>query len=328
MPLTTEIHVPASPTRGFATMLCFLAHSIAARAALPGPWRMVVALGRDGDLTPASPDFAWARDLPIEFRVADAAAWDACAREAERRGVPGHVHNATILRQLAEPYTADAVLFLDADTVVAGPLGDLVAQVAREDLLAAKPAWQPPPRLDLDAVLSHAGLTYRGPPLTYSGWGWSFTTPRFAPPYLNSGVTLCSNRAASVLQRRLPGDFALVDAAFPGPYVWQVAQMLTVVRDALPVLALDERWNLGIGEATPSILPGAEGAALDALGVAQARDARVIHYCTRTRRFVREREMGSRERLRAFLDAEGLDAGEAMLQAALRPLREAWEAGA
>ena len=324
MALSAEIHVPASPNPRYANMLFFLAASLARNAGLPGPWTLVVALGRDGSLTPDSPELAWARDLPVEFRPADAALWEAFGAEAKRRQRPDHVHNATILRQLDQPYAADVVLFLDADTVVTRSLAPLIAEVEAGDLLAAKPAWQPPD-IDLDAMLGRAGLRFDGPPITYSGWGWSFLAPKHAPPYLNSGVTVCSNRTANLLQRDLARDFAWIDEQYLGRYGWQVAQCLTIVRNRIACLSLDERYNIGIGAPAPSILPGAEGALLDALGEEQARDARVIHYCTPARHFVRNRTMGDDALLRAFLDEANLDEGERMLQSALLPFRDAWE---
>jgi hypothetical protein len=320
---TTAIHVPASPTRRFANMLFFLVHSLAARARLPGPWRLVVTFGRDGPLGPGSAAMGWARDFPVEFRTVEPGPWAAAEDEARRLGQPGHVHNSTVLRQFAEPFDAEATLFLDADTVVAGPLGDLVERAAADDLLAAKPAWQPPP-IDLGALLATEGLPRTGD-MPYSGWGWSFLEPRCGPPYYNGGVIACGAGAAERLRRGLAQDYARVLPLYGGHFVWQVAQTLTILRQGIRCLPLDERWNLGIGAPGEPMLAGPEGDRLRALGDEQARDARVIHYCTPTPQFVRNRVMGSDAALRAFLAAEGLGPGEALLQAALRPYRDAWE---
>lgn len=321
---TTEIHIPASPDRRFANMLFFLISSIAAHAALPGPWTAVVTLGRDGDLTPASPEFAWARDFPVEFRVTSPALWDEYDAEARRSRKPAYVYNATIMQQFTTPFTADAVIFMDADTVVTGPLGALVNDVLDRKLYAAKPAWQPPP-IDLDAILAHAGLVHDGDPITYSGYGWSFLEPRLGPPYLNGGFIVCTRDHANILQRDLPGDFHFVTAHYPGHFVWQVANCLTIIRSRIPLLCLDERYNMGIGEAGEPLATGAEGARLVAEGLEQVEDRRVLHYCTPTAHFHRGTVMNDDALLRAFCLAPDLNQGEAMLQSAFRPFLDAWE---
>lgn len=323
--MTVEIHIPASPTRSFANMLFFLVHSLAGQAVFPGPWQVVVTLGRDGDLTPDSPEFAWARAFPVRFRQADAEVWAACEAEALRRKSPGFIYNATILAQFAQPFDADIVLFMDADTVVVRPFDDLIGQVARTGRFAAKPAWQPPP-VDLALILAAAGLGDAPQTMPYSGYGWSFTSPRFGPPYYNGGFVVCPQGIANEMHRDLGRDFAFVSTHYPGHYIWQIAHCLTLVRNATPCLDLDERYNMGIGPASPSILPGAEGAALDALGQAQFDDTRVIHYCTPGTLFKRNATMADPRLLAAFLAATGLPEGEQALQDAFAPYAARWQA--
>ncbi len=324
MALSTEIHIPASPNRRFANMLFFLVSSIAARAALPGPWKAVITFGRDGDLTPDAPELAWSRDFPVEFRVASPALWDRYTAEAAALRRPAYAYNATILQQFVAPFDADAVIYMDADTVVTGPLGPLVTEVVARDIFAAKPAWQPPP-VDLDAIMARAGLVHGGDPVTYSGYGWSFLEPRTGPPYINGGFIVCPRRIANILHRDLGADFVFVAEHYPGHYVWQIANCLTIVRSRIPLLSLDERYNMGIGEAGLPMLTGQEGARLIAEGEEQVRDRRVIHYCTPAPHFVRNAVMEDDALLRAFCLAPDLTEGEAMLQAAFRPFLEAWE---
>ncbi|KKM01826.1 hypothetical protein LCGC14_1790540 [marine sediment metagenome] len=323
---STEIHIPASPTGRFANMLFFLVASLARNAGFEGPWKAVITLGRDGDLTPDSPEFSWSRDYPVEFRHADPQVWQECEAEATRRRAPGYIYNATILRQFTQPYEADMVIFMDADTLVTRPLPALMTRIRAAGALAAKPAWQPPP-LDLAQLLARAGLVDDGSQrITYSGYGWSFLEPQFGPPYLNAGFMLCPLDVAERLRLALPRDFAFVAERYSGHYIWQAAQCLTVMREAIPCMELDERYNMGIGAPAPSILPGPAGAALDALGEEQARDAHVLHYCTPTPRFVRDRTMADDAALAAFLAAQDLDEGEAMLRDAMAPFAADWHA--
>lgn len=325
MPSVTEIHIPASPTRAFANMLFFLIHSLAERAVFPGPWRAVITLGRDGDLTPDSPEFAWARGFPVTFRRADATVWARCEAEAKRRKSPGFIYNATILAQFTDPFDADTLIFMDADTVVARPFDDLIGQVAQTGRFAAKPAWQPPP-VDLAPIVAAAGLTGQPDIMPYSGYGWSFTDPQFGPPYYNGGFIVCTRDRANTLHRDLGRDFDFVSTHYPGHYIWQIAQCLTLLRAAMPCLDLDERYNMGIGPAAPSILPGPAGAALDAEGQAQFDDARVIHYCTPAQVFKRNATMADAGLLAAFLAAKGLSEGEQALQDSFAPYADRWQA--
>jgi hypothetical protein len=324
MTLHTEIHIPASPTRAFANMLFFLVHSLADRAGLAGPWRVVVTLGRDGDLTPDSPEFGWARDFPVLFQQADPALWARFEAEARDRRTPGLIYSATILTQFTRPFEADLVIFMDADTVVARPFDDLLGRVLADQVMAAKPAWQPPP-VDLGPILAAAGLGGRPEVMPYSGYGWSFTAPRFGPPYYNGGFIVAPRALADVLHRHLGADFHFVSRHYPGHYIWQIAQCLTLLRADMPCLDLDERYNMGIGPAAPSILPGAEGAALDALGQEQFADARVIHYCTPGAVFKRNATMADPGLLAAFLRAAGLPEGEQALQDAFAPYARRWQ---
>ena len=326
MPPSLEIHVPASPTRRFADMLCFLAASLARNGAFDGDWQLVVTLGHDGDLHPGAPEFGWAHDYPVVFRRPDAALWAQYDALARARRNPALRYHATILAQFAQAPQADLVLYLDADTVLLRPIGDLLEQVARMGVMAAKPAWQPPVNIDLDAVLAAAGLTPEGPGMVYSGHGWSFLAPRTGPPYFNGGIIACPRAIAATMHDALPRDFDFVTRHFPGHYSWQVAHCLTLIRHRIPWLALDERWNMGIGEPGAPLMTGPEGAALEALAQEQLADARLLHYCTPTRHFRRNDVMGDAPALRAFLDARDLDPGEAMLQGALRPLCPVWEA--
>jgi hypothetical protein len=326
--VSTEIHIPASPTRRFADMLFFLVHSIAAHADLPGPWKVVVTLGRDGALHADSPELSWARAFPVEFRQVAQEVWARHERRAQEIGQPAVVYSATGSAQFDREFEADVVLFLDADTIVLRSLAALIGRVRAEGCLAAKPAWQPPD-VDLDALIAARGLVHVGPPMTYSGYGWQFMEPRFGPPYFNFGVLACPRVVANLMRDQLPAELEFVNARRFSWFGWQMALTLMMVRTRTPFLELDERYNYGIGETeefTPSLLAGEEGRRLEQLGREQARDIHVLHYCTETPNFVRNTVMGHPDRLRRFCARADLLAGERKLQAALRPFMGAWEA--
>ena len=327
-PILTEIHVPASPNRCFADMLFFLIHSIAAHADLPGPWKVIVTLGRDGDLSPESPEFSWARAFPVEFRQVDPKIWSRYERIAADQKQPLWVYTATGLAQFDKAFEGDVVLFLDADTIVLRSLAALVTQVHAEGCVAAKPAWQPPD-IDIDELIARRGLINDGPQMTYSGYGWQFLEPRFGPPYFNFGVLFCPRDTANLMRNWLPEELDFVNTPRFSWFGWQIALTLVILRARIGFLELDERYNYGIAETddlTPSLAPGDEGRRLEMLGQEQARDIHVLHYCTQVPNFFKNREMGRPEALRHFCSRTDLLVGERKLQTALRQFMGPWEA--
>ena len=324
-PCSTEIHVPASPNSKFANMLFFLVHSLASHAEFRGSWKVVVTLGRDGDLTPESPEFAWSRNFPVEFRSVSESMWAEFDEEARRRKTPGFVYNATAYHQYTYDFAADAVVFMDADIVVLGPLAEVLDRVRQRDLLAAWPAWAPPPA-ELEGIIAARGLHYLGPPVTLSGYGWSFTEPRHVPPYFNYGFVACSNRVARLLGRHLPEDVGFVTAIYHGPFNWQIALCLAIIRHAIAFEALDERFNFGNGAATACLLQGEEGRRLEHAVQEAAADIRVLHYCVRTPHFDKAKVMGDDDAIRTFCSLQGLEDGEKILQSALMEYFDLWKA--
>lgn len=323
---SVEIHVPASPNLRFANMLFFLVHSLADRAGFRGDWRVIVMQGRDGELTADHPRLAWAKAFPVEFRQVPLPLWTEFESASRIKKHPSYIYNATVYAQLVQPFTSDAVLFMDADTVVTRPLDALVDQVVADNCLAAKSAWQPAP-VDVDSIIRHRGLAYDGPPVEYSGYGWAFVEPRFGPPYVNGGFVLCSREMANRLQADMRDDFRFVAQHYPGHFIWQVAQCLTMIRQAIPLKPLDERFNFGIGPDAPPLVGGDEGAALQRAVNEQAADMRVLHYCTKTPSFQRDRVMSSDADLDTFLATDtGMDIGAETLRAAFLPYRAAWQA--
>jgi len=307
--IATEIHVPVSLNEHFGVMSAMLVRSLARRANLPGPWRVVFTVSRDRSLPtdPAEhPDFAWARQYPVEFRVVPQELWDR------------HGYDGTCLGAM-EGYPADVVLSIDADVVIAGSLADLVTGIAGSSALHARLAWQPPP-VELRDVFSAAGLEWRDWGLTFSGYGIDFVSPKSCPPYFNCGFLAMPGVLATRIARTLQADLDFVSRSFPNPFAFQVALCLNIVRHELPFVALDERYNMGNGvwdgpRFTDSESLARRGQSLRAMG-----DPRVLHYCVSTDDFQKARDMASWSAVRAFCRRPGLADGQLLLQESLRDL--------
>src|SRR5262245_38023362 len=115
---SVEIHTPISMNEHFSVMCHLFVKSIAENAQLPGDWRVVYTVSGDSELSPDSPQFAWARYYPVEFQSVDPELWKAM----------GYV--GTGLQAIITPHTADVVLYMDADMIVTGSLAEIAEQIA------------------------------------------------------------------------------------------------------------------------------------------------------------------------------------------------------
>lgn len=308
---TTAIHVPMSLNRQFATQTQLLVRSVAERARLPGDWRVVLTVSRDTEHALDTPLMAWTRDFPVSLCWVDEYWWQRY-----------HWAGTGLQMQLHE-HDADVVLFMDADTVVTGPLDDLVRSVAADPAWAAWPAWQPPAKLDLDAVLQACGLPNAERTLTYSGFGLAFASPRHCPPYFNLGFVAVEGALARAMSRTIGADFEEVATRFRNWYSSQVAVCVNILRHGYPYRALDMRYNLSNGDWDAAQVPafaGIDNAAIVAAARAAVGDPRVLHYCVQTEHFSRTRDMDGLDAVRAFCGRAGLGDGSVRLQRALRPL--------
>ncbi len=226
---TTTIHVPMSLNRQFATQACLLVRSIARSADLGDDWRVVLTLSRDTDLTLDTPLLAWTRDYPVRVQWVDAPDW--------------RQWSGADLRQHIDPGSADALLLMDADTVVVGSLADVVAAAAAEPVIAGWPAWQPPEGIDIERALRELGVDERGRDLTYSGHGLAFLSPRHCPPYFNLGFVAINGALARDMAQTLPADFEDVTTRFRNHYNSQLAICVNILRHGYRYRALDMRYN-------------------------------------------------------------------------------------
>ena len=305
--IRTEIHLAVSLNEHFAVMCEVLLRSIERRAALPGSWRVVFNVSRDAPASSVS-TFAWAEAYPVEFRTVPRDLWD-------RFGYDGTGLQATLVGDSP----ADVVLWMDADTVVAGSLADVVREAAGSDAFHARPAWFPPP-VSLERALDAAGLAWPGEGVTLAGHGIDFLSPQLSPPYFNAGFAVLCGALAGRISGSIQQDFEFVAERFRNPFVFQVALCLNIVRKRHRFVVLDERYNLGNGDSCAPMFHDAESLERRGRLMAAMTDARLLHYCVATDAFQKTRDMATWEAVRAFCAKPGLGDGHALLQTTLRDL--------
>lgn len=300
-----------SLNRQFATQACLLVRSLARNACLPGDWSVMLTVSRDTELTFDTPLLRWTRDYPVSVQWVEPRWWE-------------RFHwSGTGLQMHLYEHDADALLFMDADTLVVGSLAALVESLAAEPVIAAWPAWQPPADIDIDRVLQECGVGSAARDLTYSGYGLAFESPRHCPPYFNLGFVGASGALARHMARTLAADFEDVATRFRSWYISQLALCVNILRRRYPYRALDMRYNASNGSWNPAAPPpftSPESAAAVAALNAMIDDVRVLHYCVPTANFSRAKDMDGFEQVRAFCARQGLDSGSIRLQRALRPL--------
>jgi hypothetical protein len=207
---------------------------------------------------------------------------------------------------------------MDADTVVVGPLSELVVQTAGSNAIAGWPAWQPP-HSNLSEVLLARGCNLSDWGLTYSGYGLAFLSPKSCPPYFNFGFIAMPNAVAQQMARDFPEDLHYFFARYNDWFGCQVALCLSIVRKNYAYRALDMRYNLGNGS-PGAPLAGPEAKTAYAQALAAAQDPRVLHYCVRTEPFRKLRDMASWDRITHFCEMKVLGEGNSLLQKAFRSL--------
>jgi hypothetical protein len=144
-------------------------------------------------------------------------------------------------------FTSDVVLALDADTLIAGPLDELVDHAYRTGALCGVIAHVPPftRREQWQEVYRSCGLGELATPCEHTGWGYMFQDEslRYCPPYFNLGVLA----APAAVMRGIGGAIyelmAAVDSVHRTHYRVQVAVSLAVTRLELSFRTLPFRWN-------------------------------------------------------------------------------------
>ena len=254
---TLEVHVPVSPTPTFLNMAHYLTHSLRARGGRYRDAPIILSVGaeqRDPDLARNHP---WMADNGVEVRWIDE---EVFARES---------WFGTASERFRYEFASDVVLVLDADTLIFGPLDELVEEAHRAGAVCGVVAHLPPlPRREQWQEMYRAcGLGELETPCEHTGWGYMFDdeTLRYCPAYFNLGVLA----APAAAMRRIGGAIydlmAVADAVHRTVYRVQIAVSLAVTRFALPYRTLSFRWNF------------ANDPLLEALHASELADVRIIH---------------------------------------------------
>ena len=257
---TLEVHVPVSPTPMFLNMAHYLTRSLRLRGGRYRDAPVILTVGdgtRDPDLAAKHP---WMAANGVEVRWVDD---ELFSRES---------WYATACERFRYDFTSDVVLTLDADTLIAGPLDELVEEAHRTGALCGVVAHVPPlSREQWLEIYRSLGLGELATPCQHTGWGYMFQdeSVRYCPPYFNLGVLA----APAAVMRKVGGAvyelMAAVDAVHRTPYRVQLAVSLAVTRFVLPFRALPFRWNF------------VNDPLLEALHAGELGDVRIIHLLRR-----------------------------------------------
>jgi hypothetical protein len=165
------------------------------------------------------------------------------------------------------------VLALDADTLIAGPLDELVEEAHRTGALCGVVAHMPPlsRREQWQEIYRACGLGELETPCQHTGWGYMFSdeSMRYCPPYFNLGVLAAPAAVMRSLGSAIYELMATIDAVHRTMYRVQIAVSLAVTRFGLPFRALPFRWNF------------VNDPLLEALHAGELGDVRIIHLLRR-----------------------------------------------
>ena len=256
-PPTLEIHVPVSPTRTFLHMAHYLTRSLRVRGGRYRDAPVVLTVGaekRDPDLARNHP---WMAANGVEVRWVDEALF---ARES---------WYATACERFRYEFRSDVVLALDADTLISGPLDELVDEAHRTGALCGVVAHVPPfsRREQWQDVYRFCGLGELRTPCEHTGWGYMFQDEslRRCPPYFNLGVLAAPAAVMRSVGSSIYELMEKVDAVHRTLYRVQIAVSLAVTRFGLPFRTLPFRWNF------------VNDPLLEALHASELGDVRIIH---------------------------------------------------
>jgi hypothetical protein len=286
---TLEVHVPGSPTPVFLNMVRCLALSLRHFGGAYRDAPVIFTVGdRQEDHTLAD-RHSWLRDTGIEVR------WVPPATFRER------VFFATGNQRFQYRHKADVVLMLDADTLIAGPLDELIDDVARHGHLAGVIAHARPfradPSMSWEGVFHYCGLERPRLDHEYTGWGYMDTDPRHrhCPPYFNAGV-LCGpgplfNEIGAVIDR-----LARQAAECTGELYFQnqMALALAIAKLGVPTRALPMRYNFP------------NDPLLEALHADEIPHARILHMLRNNQSVNKNDVFAASDRLASFIDRTDL----------------------
>jgi hypothetical protein len=300
---TLEVHVPIAPAPSFLHQLRCLVHT----------------LRRFGGAYRDAPVIATVGGDPVDLGLAARMPWLA-ANGIELRWVPARLFaalgmHATGATRLKHRFTADVVLLLDADTLIRGPLDNLIERVYRERVLAGVIAHTTPltqgrlAPLSWDRLFSVCRLPKPRLEHEHTGWGYFLSNPvyRHCPPYFNYGVIAVPadmlaqiGRVSEVFLRRLHSVHSSYFDA-------QLALTMAIAQLGLPVLVLPMRYNM------------TNNPMIEALHYREIDHAIILHYLS-DQHFRRQETFASLASLEAFLARSDLRVVSQMAQELVRAI--------
>jgi hypothetical protein len=310
--MRAEIHVPISPTPSFFMQVQLLAASLRRFGGALADSPLIVTVSRDCepyDIAAAQP---WSERLGVSWRWMEADAFD-------RLGIYG-----TALMRFTYDFDAPFVVMLDADTLITGPLDDLLeleeAEAFGGVIADVSPLLFKTPFADgvgrggqmfwID-LFETAGLPAQPSMYEHLAWGLLDSDPerRFCPPYFNLGVLAAPAPIARMIGEVVLDDMARVDRYVETNFKCQLAVTLSLARTETPALPLAAQWNFPNNQDIADRNPD------------DAADVRILHY--RKREEVgRNTELGSLDGIDGLLGRRGLLPVNTLLQERVAAIRE------
>lgn len=258
-PPTLEIHVPISPTPSFLTMVRCLASSLRRFGGAHANAPLIVTVGDDPVDAGLARRAPWADELGVEFR------W--LPVEAYRRDI----YYATALERFRYPFDADVVLQMDADTLVAGPLDELVEDAFTGRHLCGLIAHVSPFSADgldrWESLMTAAGVDQDHRRHQHTGWPYMDEDPsrRWTPPYFNFGVLCAPADVMNEIGDDIYETMGIVNQIWETQFRCQLGLGLSVLRRSIPYVTMPMRWNF------------ANDPRLEALHPHELEDVRILH---------------------------------------------------
>ena len=309
--MRAEIHVPIAPTPSFFMQVQLLAASLRRFGGTLADSPVIVTVSRDCEPYDLAAALPWSGRLGVAWRWMDADVY-------ERLGIYG-----TALMRFTYDFEAPFVVMLDADTLVTGPLDDLLELEAAEAfggvIADVSPTFFPTPYADgvtrggqmfwID-LYELAGLA--PPPSMYEhlAWGILDSDPgrRYCPPYFNLGMLAAPASIARRIGEVVIDDMARVDQYLETNFKCQLAVALSLVRTDTPALALAAQWNFPNNQPLADRLPE------------DSADVRILHYRLREE-IHRYDELGSLDGIDALLRRRDLLPVNTLLQERIAVIR-------
>jgi hypothetical protein len=298
-----EIHVPISPRPTFFNMVRCLA----------------LSLRRNGGAYRDAPIIATAGDRVVDAKLAERLPWlKSCGAELRWANADDFVRDdyfATGHQRLRYEHTADVVLLLDADILIARPFEEMIESVFEQEVIAGLIAHVSPfeqaKRDDLDwhGLWRHCGLGR--PRLDYEHTGWGYLSSdkrhRYCPAYFNYGVVAMPRDFARHIADAIDPIFARVRGRVGTVYDAQIALAVAIAELGLPARALPMRYNF------PNVPQ------LEALHAAEFPHASILHLLGE-HQMTKSGLYGSKESMREFADAPHLRVTNLRAQRVIRDL--------